>query len=204
MWAKAFFKADEYNKLVVVKEMGFTRKGLRTDKEVTKITCLVCRKNVGYSRGSLGSALAHLKTHNIMSVDDATERLVRLVYQYAESAQPLPQQFYPKPKMATTSTTAKAPTHTLAEYGIGPAAATAGANTVLGRRFKRAAAKWVAAAGLPYSATDHPAFLDMCRVLDPAAPKIGRKAITSQVRIASVAIHCVFCILHGHDFIRRV
>ena len=103
---------------------------MQTDKEVTKITCLVCRKNVGYARGSLGSALAHLKTHNIMSVEDATEGLLRLVYQFAQSAEPLPEKFYPKPRMATT--TAKARTHTLAEYGIGTAPATIDANTVSG------------------------------------------------------------------------
>ena len=192
VWAKAFFNADENNKLVIVRETGMTRKGVKGEKEVAKITCLVCRKNVGYSRGSLSSALAHLKTHNIHSADDATDSLLRLLYQYANSGEALPEKFHPKPLMRTTAAKGRAGTHTLAEYGMVPTAS-AGANTVLGKRFRRAAAKWVAAAGFPYSTTDHPAFHDMCRVLDPTAPKIGRKALTSQVGIASSDIRTVLC-----------
>ena len=198
VWAKAFYNADENGRLVVVHEAGVTRKGQPGQKEVDRITCLVCRRNVSYSRASLNSAIAHLKTHHIYSADDATDSLLRLVHQYASSEEPLPPKFYPKPVMASTTTKDRARTHTLADFGMQPTAST-GANTVLGRRFKRAAAMWVAAASLPYSITDHPAFHSMCRVLDPTVPKIGRKALTTQVMNACKCHPC--CSVVGYDWI---
>ena len=189
VWAKAFYNSDENGSLVVVREKGVTRKGQPGEKLVDRITCLVCRRNVSYSRASLHSAIAHLKTHNIYSAEDATDSLLRLVYQYASSNEALPPKFYPKPVMATTTTKDRARTHTLADFGMQPTVST-GANTVQPRRFKRAAVMWVAAAALPYPVTDHPAFHDMCRVLDPTIPKIGRKALTSQVTCASLCPPC--------------
>ena len=118
-----------------------TRRGQPGEKLVDRITCLVCRRNVSYSRASLHSAIAHLKTHNIYSAEDATDSLLRLVYQYASSNEALPPQFYPMPVMATTATKDRARTHTLADFGMQPTAST-GANTMLARRFKRAAAMW--------------------------------------------------------------
>ena len=189
VWAKQLYNSDENGGLVVVRERGITRSGQPGEKLVDRITCLVCRKNVSYSRASLHSAIAHLKTHNIYCAEDVSDGLLRLVYQYASSNEALPPKFYPKPVMATTTTKDRARTHMLAEYGMHPVAST-GANTVLGKRFKRAAATWVAAAALPYSVTDHPAFHDMCRVLDPTVPKIGRRALTTQVTCARLFPAC--------------
>lgn len=182
-WARGFFRRDDDGKLTVIKETGVNRKGKPGQKEVDRITCLVCRKNVSYARASLHSGITHLKTHNIHSADDATDSLLRLVMQYAADGEPLPEKFFPKPVLQTSGmkgSSTRTRAHTLADFGILPHPS-ASSSTVLAKRFKRAAATWVAAAALPYSVTEHPAFHDMCRVLDPTVPKIGRKALTSQV-----------------------
>ena len=190
LWARSLFNKDDDGKLLVVQERGVTRKGQPGDRQVTRITCLICRRNVGYSRGSLRSAIAHLKTHNIHRAEDVTDDLLRLVMQFAADDEPLPPKFHPKPLTTSGMKGSSTRTHTLEDFGV-HTTPSATSNTVLARRFKKAAASWVAAAALSYSVTEHPAFHDMCRVLDPNAPKIGRKAITNQVS----GEYCSFVIL---------
>ena len=50
-------------------------------------------------------------------------------------------------------------------------------------RVRRAVSLWIATDCLPYATVDTPAFRAMLRALDPQAPDLGRKSVTTEVCI---------------------
>ena len=62
-------------------------------------------------------------------------------------------------------------------------------------RVRRAVSLWFATDCLPYATVDTPAFRAMLRALDPQAPDLGRKGVTTQVCIRICFLLCFMFVL---------
>ena len=62
---------------------------------------------------------------------------------------------------------------------------------------RRAVSLWIAVDCLPYATLDTPAFRAMLRALDPQAPDLGRKSVTSEVCIRiCILLRFMFILFH--------
>ena len=185
-WARPLFVHDGGRVVRFEAPEGSSAKG-----EFVK--CMVCHALVSFNKGSWTTPRQHLIRHNIR--DSAqVESLLLVAQQCWEEGRTVPAEKLPPPPEGTSGHGIDPRNRKITDYNPAGGLRTHLPGSLAHARVKRAISLWIATTCLPYATVDTPAFIAMVRSLDAQAPKIGRRAITSEVSARSIAFLSSLCV----------
>ena len=147
---------------------------------------MICHTLVSYSKGSWTTPRQHLTRHNIRD-PDLVESLLEVARQCWAEGRKVPADKLPPAPEGLARLGVDPRNRKITDYKPAGGLRTHLPGSLAHARVKRAISLWIATDCMPYATVDTPAFTAMVRSLDPQAPKLGRRAVTSEVSAQSIA-----------------
>ena len=128
-----------------------------------------------------------MRKHNIHSPSDL-ETVLQLAKQCWKEGRDFPEERLPIPRAGDSK--GRPRTRKITDYQVGGGFRPHARGTMAYSQVRRAVSLWITMDYLPYATVDTPAFWAMLRTLDPQAPDLGRKSVTSEVCIRICFLLC--------------
>ena len=174
-WVRPLFVHDENDRLV---RCSPPSSAAAAGKKAEYVTCLICHQKVSFNKYSWTTPRQHMRKHNINSPSDL-ETVLQLAKQCWKEGRDFPEERLPR----AGDSKGRPRTRKITDYQAGGGFRPHARGTMAYSRVRRAVSLWIATDCLPYATVDTPAFRAMLRALDPQAPDLGRKSVTTQVCI---------------------
>ena len=194
-WVRPLYLHDENDRLVRCSPPSLA---VAAGKKGEYVTCLICHQKVSFNKYSWTTPRQHIRKHNIHNPNN-----LKTVLQLAKQCWKEGRDFLEERLPRAGDSKGRPRTWKITDYQAGGGFRPHARGTMAYSRVRRAVSLWIATDCLPYATVDTPAFRAMVSALDPQAPDLGRKSVTTEVciricfllRFMFILFHLIFLCL---------